>query len=224
MPNSGIIYTTSKILAIQNGQVISSGTSFYVKNRNQIYLVTCYHIVKECEEVKILLLSNDFQRIERNTITIQSNKFSFLASEDLAWVNITKSLKAMLKENIKLLVKTFDLYTSSIFNHDNLDIFESVYFIGYPRGIIDNFNLTPILRKSNFATIYSMNFNMINQFLIDAYVVPGSSGSPVFVKNNHEIILIGVIVGAYITNDNMESYFNLGIVSKLNNFIRKLEV
>lgn len=224
MSSSGIIYTTSKILSIRNGQIISSGTSFFVRSSNQIFLVTCYHIIKECEDVKILLLSSDFENIERNTITLQCREFSFHASDDLAWINITKSLKALLKQNIKLLVKTFDLHLSSIFNKDDLDILDSVYFIGYPRGLIDNFNLTPILRKSNFATVYTMNFNNTNQFLIDGSVFPGSSGSPVFVKNNDEKILIGVVIGTYISGENMELYLNLGIVSKLDRFISNLEI
>lgn len=222
MHNTNIIYTTSKIIAINNGEVTSSGTSFYVKNRNQIYLITCYHVIKESTDVKILLLSNSFEHIERNTLTLKCSDFSFIVSDDIAWINITKPLELLLKKDIKLLIKTFDLQISASHINDDLDILDSVYFIGYPSGIIDNFNLTPLVRKSNFSTVYTMNFNDMNQFLIDGSVFPGSSGSPVFIKYNDDKILIGIVIGTYISGEKNELFLNLGVVSKIDRLINKL--
>jgi hypothetical protein len=64
-----------------------------------------------------------------------------------------------------------------------LDAVEEVLFIGYPYGIWDERNLLPIVRRGITATPIYIDFNGKKQFLIDASVFPGSSGSPVFIYN-----------------------------------------
>lgn len=64
-----------------------------------------------------------------------------------------------------------------------LDALEEVVFIGYPSGIWDTKNLLPIIRKGITATPIAIDFQGKSQFLIDASVFPGSSGSPVFLYN-----------------------------------------
>lgn len=62
-----------------------------------------------------------------------------------------------------------------------LDALEEVLFVGYPSGVWDQVNLMPILRRGTTATPLALNFEGRAEFLIDAAVYPGSSGSPVFV-------------------------------------------
>lgn len=62
-----------------------------------------------------------------------------------------------------------------------LDALEEVLFVGYPSGVWDQVNLMPILRRGTTATPMALNFEGRAEFLIDAAVYPGSSGSPVFV-------------------------------------------
>ena len=62
-----------------------------------------------------------------------------------------------------------------------LDALEEVLFVGYPSGVWDQVNLMPILRRGTTATPIALNFEGRSEFLIDAAVYPGSSGSPVFV-------------------------------------------
>ena len=64
-----------------------------------------------------------------------------------------------------------------------LDALEEVVFIGYPTGIWDRKNLLPVIRKGITATPVGVDFQGEKQFLIDASVFPGSSGSPVFLYN-----------------------------------------
>ncbi len=61
------------------------------------------------------------------------------------------------------------------------DALEDVLFVGYPSGMWDEINLMPILRRGTTATPLELDFEGQKQFLIDAAVYPGSSGSPVFV-------------------------------------------
>jgi len=62
-----------------------------------------------------------------------------------------------------------------------LDALEDVLFVGYPSGVWDQVNLMPILRRGTTATPMVLDFEGRPEFLIDAAVYPGSSGSPVFV-------------------------------------------
>lgn len=64
-----------------------------------------------------------------------------------------------------------------------LDSIEEVVFVGYPNGIYDDKNFTPVVRRGSTATPISIDYRGEPAFLIDASVFPGSSGSPVFVLN-----------------------------------------
>lgn len=75
-------------------------------------------------------------------------------------------------------VRSQHLPTSDSIN--NLDAVEDVFFIGYPDGLYDTVNLTPVARRGITATPVQLDFEGQPAFLIDAAVFPGSSGSPVF--------------------------------------------
>lgn len=65
----------------------------------------------------------------------------------------------------------------------HVDAIEEVVFIGYPIGIWDTKNLLPIVRKGITASPITIDFRGEPQFLVDASIFPGSSGSPVFLYN-----------------------------------------
>lgn len=65
----------------------------------------------------------------------------------------------------------------------HVDAIEEVVFIGYPIGIWDTKNLLPVVRKGISASPIAMDFRGEPQFLVDASIFPGSSGSPVFLYN-----------------------------------------
>jgi hypothetical protein len=67
--------------------------------------------------------------------------------------------------------------------YEDLDAIEEVIFIGYPNGIVDQANLTPIIRRGTTASHPQLDYDGEPVFLIDASVFPGSSGSPVFIYN-----------------------------------------
>ena len=64
---------------------------------------------------------------------------------------------------------------------DELDVVESVSFIGYPSGMFDVKNQLPIVRRATTATPPYIDYNGQPAFLIDGSVFPGSSGSPVLI-------------------------------------------
>ncbi|MBA7528139.1 hypothetical protein ES705_20322 [subsurface metagenome] len=60
------------------------------------------------------------------------------------------------------------------------DAIENIVFVGYPNSIYDRVNYLPISRKGITATPISNDYLGNPCFLIDAVVLRGSSGSPVF--------------------------------------------
>lgn len=93
-----------------------------------------------------------------------------------------------------------------------IDAFEELVFIGYPDGRYDRTNFLPILRRGVSATPLEVDHEGRPEFLIDAAVFPGSSGSPVFILNrgsypsrdgqlvlSSRIALVGVIARTFMT-------------------------
>lgn len=90
---------------------------------------------------------------------------------------------------------------------DDLAAMEEIVFIGYPSGLRDVRNATPLVRRGITATPVWNDFEGEPAFLIDAGVFPGSSGSPVFILNQ----------GAYATKQGLvvgNRLFFLGVISQ----------
>jgi hypothetical protein len=60
---------------------------------------------------------------------------------------------------------------------------EEVLVVGFPDGYSDSTNNIPIFRRGVTATPVSLRFENKKQFMIDAAIYHGSSGSPVFLYN-----------------------------------------
>lgn len=67
---------------------------------------------------------------------------------------------------------------------EEIPAMESVEFIGYPEGLYDSVNCLPIARRGMMATLGYIDYEGKPEFLIDATVLTGSSGSPVFMASH----------------------------------------
>lgn len=86
-----------------------------------------------------------------------------------------------------------------------LSAMEDVVMIGYPRGISDEFNYKPVIRKGITATHPRNDYQGSKEILLDIPAYPGSSGSPVFILNQgsfatsdgialgNRILLLGIL-------------------------------
>lgn len=90
----------------------------------------------------------------------------------------------------------------------------------------------PILRRGYIASIPKVDFNAKGQFVIDAQVFPGSSGSPVFCLIGRKFKLIGIVTETMIKNEILQmvptqtapgfhQFLGLGLVIK-GNFVKDL--
>ncbi|MEK6155695.1 serine protease [Flavobacteriaceae bacterium 3-367] len=89
---------------------------------------------------------------------------------------------------------------------NNLSALEDIYMIGYPSGIFDEFNNLPIIRKGTTATPIYIDYDNEKEFLIDATIFEGSSGSPVVIyhdgnfggmKTSQKFIFLGVLYSGF---------------------------
>lgn len=65
-----------------------------------------------------------------------------------------------------------------------LDAMEDIVFVGYPLGLYDKSSGLPIARRGVTASPLELDYEGKPQFLVDASVFPGSSGSPVLIAQS----------------------------------------
>jgi len=172
----------------------------------------------EIKEIPIRVLGEDGKYLK--TVALHPDK-----GVDIAAVNIGGVL---FREHADLFRQIDDTHTALTtelllpkenLNEANVGIGTQIYLLGYPSGIYDPRNVSPILRIGIISTEpnedYSFNKELqskfglpseIPGFLIDANVFPGSSGSMVLRRTN--------IVPGYNPGGKASVPYILGIVAK----------
>jgi S1-C subfamily serine protease len=125
----------------------------------------------------------------------------------------------------------------------DLSAVEEIVFIGYPSGLRDEHNSTPLIRRGITASPVWNDFGNEPVFLIDAGVYPGSSGSPVFIMNQGayatrsgltvgtRLLFLGLITSTILRNETAgNAYLGLGRVVKasaiapaIDSFVRQVQ-
>lgn len=185
-------YTTTRIEAEVVGGT-SVGTGFFFKHNDQVFLVTNKHVIENMIRCKFAVLNSE--KIDEEFVPRlgQLIEFTFDAEEsdfkghpnedvDITVSNVTKLYLDAINAGMQPYIKW--IAEEHIPNQEFIDKFispvEDILFVGYPSGIWDTINGLPIIRKGITATPYYVNFEGKSNFLIDASVFNGSSGSPVF--------------------------------------------
>jgi len=152
-------------------------------------LLTNYHVVKDARRAVVdfaqrqgdLPMSGKRVRIEipRAFLTAETSEI-----DDLVAIPIGHALNEADQSPTPIFFRTLtpDIIPSDA-EIEKLRAVEEVTFVGYPSGLLDQHNVTPIVRRGITATPIWNDFENKPCFLIDAGVYPGSSGSPVFIVN-----------------------------------------
>ena len=240
-------YSTFKI----NGNN-SIGTGFFYfydfGGFAKIFLVTNRHVVKHSQSGSIDFHSskNGFPNktlnvghkvnITLNNIQWQEYwKFHPESNIDIAILDFTIIEHKLHQQNQNIYYKALNnKMLVKAENYPDISSIQQVFYVGYPKGFIDNHNLLPIARSGYTASPIKFDFDGKKQFLIDSAVYPGSSGSPVciinegvpFIDRNNTLrmdvtrfIFLGIMTGVKVerltpNSDEVKHYLNLGIVIK----------
>lgn len=118
-------------------------------------------------------------------------------------------------------------FTSPPINLSTVHPGAGVIFVGYPDGLYDEKHNLPLIRRGSVASIASVDFCGRGEFVIDANVYKGSSGSPVFTAMDGTYKLLGVLSEFMVSKNQVrpvklgnfqapiETALGLGIVIKL---------
>jgi hypothetical protein len=143
-------------------------------------------------------------------------------SVDLAAIDISRYLHGAMNDIYFLATNVEQIFDFSRFLFYAGDMCS---FLGFPEGFIDNQNKVPIMRQGCVASIPQFDFDGREEFLIDASVYHGSSGSPVFYQekreDNHDYChVIGIVCAAKYksqtlsTGETLQQFVELGHVIK----------
>lgn len=239
-----LLYVTLPISVIKNNGNNEFGTGFFVSyqagediNSTIPLLITNWHVVKDAEKIILRMSSANDAGLPVSTdpINLELN-----AKDWVKYYDETLDLAVMLMgpvfNNLSNLGKKF-FYRTISFNlfpdekvMGDLAALEEVVFIGYPSGIFDAYNLSPLIRRGITSTPVWRNYEGKPRFVIDAGVFPGSSGSPVFILNQgsyatkeginlgNRLYFLGVIATSFIRQEvkQQNTYLGLGEVIKSN--------
>jgi len=189
-----LFFTTVRIETENDSESgVGTGTLFNYKSNAQSYpfIVTNKHVVSGAKKGKFTFIkSSNGKPLFGLTVEIDLTDF-----EDYWYGHSSKDVDIAIMPLGPLLQIIKDRGDEIFYrpiNNDvvpskdtlsKLDAIEDVVFVGYPTGIWDSKNKLPVIRRGITASPLQIDYEAKKQFLVDASVFPGSSGSPVFLYN-----------------------------------------
>jgi hypothetical protein len=220
-----LIFTTVRVEA-EVGAGVSTGTAFCYLHKHAgqdiPLLVTNKHVIAGAKVAHLFFHTGDGEAAALGkSFRLDVSEFDQMwsghpnADVDVAVAPLNPLLEAVAKSGVKPFLRWADpSMLPSSEQLAGLSVLEEVVFIGYPNGIWDTTNYLPIVRYGRTATLPHVNFKGLPQFVIDASVFPGSSGSPVFLYNNgsysdgkgglvigSRILLLGLVSSVFVSRE-----------------------
>ena len=188
-----LLFNTIRVDTVLEDGSEGSGTAFVVSHTTSkgahTFVVTNRHLVEDVRSGGLVFTQKKHgQPAFGERFQININDFThawFLHPDpdvDIAIIPLRPLEQAARDQGVELYYHAVDSHLApDASTLRALDALEQVLFIGYPSGVWDQVNLMPIMRRGTTATPIALDFEGRKEFLIDAAVYPGSSGSPVFI-------------------------------------------
>ncbi len=213
-----LLHTTTRIECFDENGQLSTGTGFFfdmkLADGNVPLLVTNKHVISGSKDGRLILTT----RNEDGSPEIGNKREFYIPNFEKSFIPHPDDDVDLAVLPIAPLLKHVNAFTqhldeSLLPTEKNIkDIFamDDIIMIGYPNSLIDPENNLPICRKGIAATPPQVDYAGKKQFLIDAAIYPGSSGSPVFLYNSNtytdhrgnvycgeRIILLGILFAGF---------------------------
>lgn len=175
----------------------SRGTCFFVEYKDDNFMVTDYHVVKnksgkfysETALIEMETQDSTINNVLRLRFKFEDFKYWEAEDEDLFIMQIDMNSTKIEWSNKVI----YQLGAFAFWEKDLESLWgNSIYTLGYPTSISrpSPFDKKPFLTRN---TVCSFD-NETNQFVIDAFSFFGNSGSPVFyTKGMGKLYLVGII-------------------------------
>jgi hypothetical protein len=196
-----LLYSAVKLNCVKGGQVVGSGTGFFwtaplPESKEMTMLVTNKHVLSGCDSITAvcheLAGTGDGPSGQLALVEIEVGAGPAWRHPDpmvdLCAIPFGRILNQAIQAGKPLFIKTLKAENlPSGDQWENFDSIEDVVMIGCPRGIYDEFNNIPIVRRGITATPLPKRYSGRDEFMVDMACFPGSSGSPVFIidKGGH---------------------------------------
>lgn len=216
-----MLYTTVKVSAYKGSQPVGTGTAFFwlIQDgpKHAIMLATNKHVIAGCDRLEVIchLASSATGEAPSGrfaTVSVQLDPAGIInhpdPEVDLCALGFSELIDNALSAGRPLFLRTID--RSVVPTPDQwaaFDAIEDVLMVGCPRGIYDEANNHPIVRRGITATSLGKDYNHKAEFMVDMACFPGSSGSPVFL---HQIGYVDRSTGNYMLD--ARRFFFLGVL------------
>jgi len=226
-----VFYTTVRVVTTDSGSGTTSvGTGFIFQAKlntpgqeNALLLISNRHVLENTSHHLILKFHK--QNVDGvtpdlgNTVTVQEDGFdAFYTGHpdkdiDLACINIS----GIMSRGHEVFYRCLNEDLLSDCSNPQLFPGKEIWFVGYPDNRFDSVHNLPILRRGYIASMPSVDFDGKAQFIVDAQVFPGSSGSAVFVEYGGQFRLVGVITATMVKNEQLKP-ISLSLPTALTDF------
>lgn len=189
---------------IRGGKKIGSGTGFmyFHKASGSHFLVTNYHVLTARAPTKPSLLLSGYpdspdeirwSSLNKNCDDIISGSIDLLSNDGVEWLE-----HAEREQGVDIVAVKVDFPEDVlVLSQDKLDLVDDIeleigsdlFIVGYPYGISAG-DFFPLWKKGTIASEPLINPNGLARFYIDATTTPGMSGSPVFVSEDRDVIVL----------------------------------
>lgn len=223
-----LLYTTLRIECKNNeGNVTRVGTGFLLSrpiggDKYKLYLISNKHVLIGTPNIAISFTYKENGKPKHGQIKVfniqEIDRFVKGHPNPDVDIAIMECTGLFIAEEKELYYKYVDYSMLADFHESELSVAENVYFIGYPDGRYDSVNNLPLIRTGMISSHPLFDFNGLPQFIIDAQVFPGSSGSPVYIdltfenfKNEQIIVgerklkLLGIVAMTMIRNNLLQA-------------------